>query len=106
MVCLLKSNWLHQKCLFLLSFSVIPRRQYCNKPKMAEAPKRNIEIKARIPDENEFQRRVTVAKDLCNDNGELLKQHDIFYKVDTGRLKLRIQVRIFSKIFYAPLRRG
>lgn len=73
---------------------------------MTEAPKRNIEIKARIPDEVEFQRRVTVAKDLCTENGELLKQHDIFYEVNTGRLKLRIQVRPLFAKFYARVPSG
>lgn len=71
-----------------------PRRFFCTNPrKMAEASKRNVEIKARIADDAEFDRRVQIAKDLCNTEGELLKQHDIFYKVNDGRLKLRIQVR-------------
>lgn len=59
---------------------------------MSDASKRNIEIKARIPGDIEFERRVNVAKELCGGDGELLKQHDIFYNVNEGRLKLRFQV--------------
>lgn len=66
---------------------------------MAKASKRNVEIKARIADDIEFDRRVQIAKDLCNTDGELLKQHDIFYKVNDGRLKLRMQVRNRFQLF-------
>lgn len=63
--------------------------------------KRNIEIKARIADYEGYKERIEIAKKLTNTNGEILKQHDIFYKVPKGRLKLRMQVRraFISNIF-------
>lgn len=57
-----------------------------------EPTKRNIEIKARIKNELEYEKRVEIARKLTNTSGEILNQHDIFYKVNTGRLKLRMQV--------------
>lgn len=63
---------------------------------MGDVSKRNIEIKARIPDDSEFERRINVAKDLCGGDGELLKQRDIFYNVNNGRLKLRFEVCTFA----------
>ncbi|XP_031622809.1 uncharacterized protein LOC116340453 isoform X2 [Contarinia nasturtii] len=53
--------------------------------------KRNIEIKARIANDAEFERRVETAKKLTNTNGEILSQRDVFYKVCSGRLKLRTE---------------
>lgn len=53
--------------------------------------KRNIEIKARIADEAEFEKRVKIAKDLSNTDGEIIPQHDVFFNVPNGRLKLRYQ---------------
>lgn len=59
--------------------------------------KRNIEIKARIHSAAEYERRVEIAKKLTNTDGEIIPQHDIFYKVPNGRLKLRFQkVNIFQ----------
>lgn len=55
--------------------------------------KRNIEIKARIADDDEFRKRVDIAKQLTKTEGQILKQRDVFYKVPAGRLKLRIQVK-------------
>lgn len=49
---------------------------------------RNIEIKARISDGNEFKRKIEIAKNLT-DNYTILKQRDIFFNVTNGRLKLR-----------------
>lgn len=52
---------------------------------------RNVEIKAKIRD---ITRIISIAKQLCNNDGEILKQEDIFFKVQSGRLKLRnFQVR-------------
>lgn len=59
-------------------------------------PKRNIEIKARIQNEQEFEKRINIAKELTKTEGEILKQHDIFYNVRDGRLKLRNEVSCFS----------
>ena len=67
-----------------------------NEPKPIES-KRNIEIKARIHGENEFVKRVEIAKKLTNTSGELIPQHDVFFKVANGRLKLRyLQVSRWS----------
>lgn len=65
-----------------------------------EPTKRNVEIKARVSDDNEFQNRIAIASDLTKSDGEILKQHDIFYKVTNGRLKLRIQVNYIFFILY------
>lgn len=61
-----------------------------------EAPKRNIEIKAQIHGDVAFNRRIDIAKNLTKTNGVIIEQHDIFFKVFSGRLKLRIQVRNLS----------
>lgn len=53
--------------------------------------KRNIEIKARIANDTEFQKRVNIAKTLTNTDGEIIPQHDVFFNVTNGRLKLRYQ---------------
>lgn len=60
--------------------------------------KRNIEIKARLANATEYERRVEIAKKLTQTTGEIIKQHDVFYKVTNGRLKLRyVQV---NNIFF------
>lgn len=59
-----------------------------------EPKRRNIEIKARIADDADYENRVEIAKNLTNTAGEVLNQRDVFYNVSNGRLKLRIQVRI------------
>lgn len=58
--------------------------------------KRNIEIKAQISNEQEFEKRINIAKELTKTEGEILMQHDIFYNVREGRLKLRNEVSYFS----------
>lgn len=50
---------------------------------------RNIEIKARLANATEYDRRVAIAKELTQTTGEIIKQHDVFYNVTNGRLKLR-----------------
>ncbi|KAG5673267.1 hypothetical protein PVAND_003328 [Polypedilum vanderplanki] len=53
---------------------------------------RNIEIKAKLSDENEFNEKVKIAANLIgNKETEILKQHDVFFKVPQGRLKLRYE---------------
>jgi predicted adenylyl cyclase CyaB len=47
----------------------------------------NVEIKARVMDIDALRKRVEA---ICNSFGELIEQEDIFFKVDSGRLKLRI----------------
>lgn len=61
--------------------------------------KRNIEIKARIANAEEFQKRICIAKRLTNNDGQILKQRDVFYKVSDGRLKLRMEVRFTLILF-------
>lgn len=50
---------------------------------------RNIEIKARISKNTDFKDRIQIAKELTSTEGELIKQHDVFFKTTTNRLKLR-----------------
>lgn len=57
-----------------------------------EPEKRNIEIKARLADEAAYEKRVAIAKKLTNTDGMILNQRDVFYKVNNGRLKLRVEV--------------
>lgn len=52
---------------------------------------RNVEIKAVVRNLNRIR---GLAQSLCSSEGEVLIQDDSFYKVSTGRLKLRrFQVR-------------
>lgn len=53
------------------------------------AESRNIEIKARLGNDEQFERRVQIARKLTGTEGELIEQHDVFYNVTEGRLKLR-----------------
>jgi adenylate cyclase class IV len=55
--------------------------------------KRNIEIKAKLT-QKEFEEKVEIAKQLTGKTQpEILNQHDVFFKVPNGRLKLRYEVR-------------
>lgn len=47
---------------------------------------RNVEIKATVKELNKLLER---ARALSGKNDEIIKQHDTFYKVHNGRLKLR-----------------
>lgn len=47
---------------------------------------RNVEIKARV---SNWDRLVSTVEDLAGSNGEILDQTDTFYRVPSGRLKLR-----------------
>lgn len=54
---------------------------------------RNIEIKAKIADEAEFKKKLEIAKMLTGEKqAAVLDQHDVFFKVPNGRLKLRYEV--------------
>lgn len=63
---------------------------------------RNIEIKAYIDSKEEFNRRIQIAKELTESDGETIPQRDVFFNTTNGRLKLRfLQVRykmVFNKI--------
>ena len=48
---------------------------------------RNVEIKARVQDRAELERR---ARTLEDGGCESLHQTDVYFRVPTGRLKLRI----------------
>lgn len=48
---------------------------------------RNVEIKARVKD---IKSLIENAKELSKSKGEEIIQHDIFYNIPNGRLKLRI----------------
>lgn len=66
-----------------------------------EPLKRNIEIKARISDDAGFEKRIEIAKNLASTQGEILSQRDVFYKVNSGRLKLRMEVGKFLQLYIA-----
>ncbi|XP_058444395.1 uncharacterized protein LOC131426018 [Malaya genurostris] len=55
----------------------------------ASVASRNIEIKATIQDEESFRRMVKIAEQLTGSSGEVIKQHDVFFNAQKGRLKLR-----------------
>lgn len=48
---------------------------------------RNVEIKARLKD---FDVQFGIAKSICESDGEVIHQEDVFFACDRGRLKLRI----------------
>ncbi|XP_052899719.1 uncharacterized protein LOC128306306 [Anopheles moucheti] len=50
---------------------------------------RNVELKAKIHGEDEFARRVTIAKKLTGTDGTVITQSDVFFNASQGRLKLR-----------------
>lgn len=55
--------------------------------------RRNIEIKAKLADEHELNEKIEIAKQLTGEKeGEILIQHDVFFNVPNGRLKLRYEV--------------
>jgi len=54
---------------------------------------RNVEIKAKVQNLSDLLSR---AKDVSKSNGEILKQSDVFFKSEKGRLKLREEVRNFK----------
>lgn len=56
---------------------------------------RNIEIKAKIGSDEEFAKRVSIAKELTKTDGEVIQQHDVFYKATNGRLKMRFLKVVF-----------
>lgn len=60
--------------------------------------RRNIEIKAEIADDKEFQRKVSIASKICdNETSDILNQRDVFFQVPNGRLKMRYEVRLTVK---------
>ncbi|XP_053968311.1 uncharacterized protein LOC128869732 [Anastrepha ludens] len=66
---------------------------------------KNVEIKARIGSEQEFERRMQVACELTKSSGELLEQKDVFFnlleEIDGRRLKLRyLQPPDVSQLIY------
>ncbi|XP_053682849.1 uncharacterized protein LOC128733197 [Sabethes cyaneus] len=52
-------------------------------------PFRNVEIKASIANREAFDRKVAIAEQLTGTAGEIIKQHDVFFNAQKGRLKLR-----------------
>ena len=53
---------------------------------------RNIEIKAKLANAGEFEDKINIAKKLTGEDGAVLIQHDVFFQVPNGRLKLRYEV--------------
>lgn len=61
--------------------------------------RRNIEIKAKLADEKAFNEKVEIAKQLTGEKqAEIIVQHDVFFKVPVGRLKLRYEVSLLMII--------
>ena len=58
---------------------------------------RNVEIKACVRDVNAFRRR---AESLTETPGEILDQHDTFFVVPNGRLKLRVLAPDACELIY------
>jgi adenylate cyclase class IV len=56
---------------------------------LASKPARNVEIKAKIDNKEEFERKLLIAKELSGSDGTLIIQHDVFFNSANGRLKLR-----------------
>ncbi|XP_053678682.1 uncharacterized protein LOC128729058 [Anopheles nili] len=50
---------------------------------------RNIELKAKVNGEEDFEHRLAIAKKLTGGTGTLINQKDVFFNVSKGRLKLR-----------------
>lgn len=48
---------------------------------------RNVEIKARVHD---IEKIIKVAEKLSGSEGQIIHQHDVFYNVRNGRLKMRM----------------
>lgn len=56
---------------------------------MTQESLRNIEIKAQLKDEVDFLEKCEIAFKLTGKEAEIIKQHDVFFNVTNGRLKLR-----------------
>ncbi|CRK91003.1 CLUMA_CG004691, isoform A [Clunio marinus] len=64
--------------------------------------KRNIEIKAKLKDEKEFNEKIKIAQEITGQSsGEVIVQHDVFFKVPNGRLKLRYERDIAMLVQYS-----
>lgn len=50
---------------------------------------RNTEIKCRVGSDEKFQKKIEIAKKLTSNSGTILKQDDVFFNCNSGRLKLR-----------------
>ncbi|XP_059620768.1 uncharacterized protein LOC132264544 [Phlebotomus argentipes] len=74
-------------CGFRALFAVYAQRQQFFA--MSQPDSRNVEVKARMGSDENFNRCVEIAKKLCSSEGEVIKQHDVFFNVTNGRLKLR-----------------
>lgn len=74
------------RAFFLPTYNNMPSEAPVPVP---SAPSRNIEIKARLSGEGRFENLVKKARELTGSDGVLIEQHDVFYKVPQGRLKLR-----------------
>lgn len=63
-------------------------------------PSRNIEIKAKLNGENDFKAKMEIGKKLTSKDAEVIKQHDVFFNANHGRLKLRyLEVKRNFNIF-------
>ena len=73
---------------------------------------KNVEVKAQILSQEEYDRKLTIARSLTGTMGETLKQHDVFFNSQNGMLKLRyIEVQIglesfLCKIYWSGFEHG
>ncbi|GAB0095761.1 uncharacterized protein DMENIID0001_111820 [Sergentomyia squamirostris] len=56
---------------------------------MSQPDSRNVEVKASLGTDENFNRCIEIARKLCSSDGEVIRQHDVFFKATSGRLKLR-----------------
>lgn len=72
-----------------------------SRPAASPADERNIEIKARVGSDDEFDKRIEIAKTLTKSSGEVIVQRDVFFNSQSGRLKLRyLQPPARSQLVY------
>lgn len=74
--------------------------RFCQMSTSIEPEKRNVEIKARLADDAAYEKRIEIAKKLTDTDGTILNQRDVFYKVSSGRLKLRMEVGSFILLLH------
>jgi len=66
---------------------------------MARVNCRNVEIKAKLINENDFIEKINIAKKLSgNDESKVLVQRDVFFKTSYGRLKIRYEQGTTAKL--------
>jgi adenylate cyclase class IV len=66
---------------------------------MAQVNSRNVEIKAKLINENDLMEKMNIARKLTgNSESETLIQRDVFFNTSCGRLKLRFEKGSTTKL--------